>query len=67
LGAGGVSFSAIRIYAEEDLAVFNRMRVLCENFFHHSVKLRLDLVHDFHRFDDAKDLAFANAITDRDV
>src|ERR1700737_613623 len=63
----GSSSSGIGIYAEEDLPVFDRMRVLRENLFHHSVELGLDLVHDFHRLDDADDLTFAYSVAHGEV
>src|SRR5690242_5860845 len=50
LGAGD---SAIGIDPEEDLAELHRLRVVHQNLPHHAGDLSLDLVHDFHRFDDA--------------
>src|SRR5512146_115741 len=49
--------SAIRIHPEKDLAVFHRLRVLDAHLPDDAGDLRLDLVHDLHRFDDADRLA----------
>src|SRR5215208_4556769 len=46
--------SAIGVDAEEDLSVLHRMRVGGDELAHHAVELRLDLVHDLHRLDDAE-------------
>src|SRR6185503_11195042 len=64
---GGAIFSAIWIYAEGDLSVFHRVRVLRENLLHYPVELGLDLVHDFHRFDDAEDLTFADSFANGEI
>src|SRR4051812_1105818 len=53
---------AIRCDTEKDLSVLHRLRVLHENFTHDAAEFGLDLVHDFHRFDDANDLAIRHPI-----
>src|SRR6185503_5594266 len=58
---------AMRIDLEQHLAVFHRLRVLREHFLHHAGVLRLDLVHDLHRLDDADDLPLRHAIAHGDV
>src|SRR3954469_14656864 len=58
---------AIGIDPEEYLGVFHGLRVLCEDFLDDAGVLGLDLVHDFHRFDDAERLAFLNAIAVGDI
>src|ERR1043166_4263567 len=45
--------SAMGIHAEKDLAEFDRLRVLHAHFSYDAGEVRLDLVHDFHRLDDA--------------
>src|ERR1041384_5840211 len=55
---------AIRIFSntglsedEEGLAVFHRLAVLHEDRLHRAARVRLDLVHELHRLDDADRLA----------
>src|SRR5437867_2972299 len=54
--------SALRLGArldqEERLAVLDRLGVLHENLDHAPIDVGLDLVHQLHGLDDAKDLAF---------
>lgn len=40
---------------EEALAIFDRLPIFDQSFDDGSLKLRLNLVHDFHRLDDADD------------
>src|SRR4051795_9159768 len=47
---------AIGIDPEQDLSVFDRLRVLDENLTNDPRVIGFDLVHDFHRLDDADDL-----------
>src|SRR5919201_3706899 len=54
----------IWIDPEEDLPVFDGLRVLGEDLLHHARVFRLDLVHDLHCFDDAERLAFLYAFAD---
>src|SRR5919109_5507920 len=58
---------AIRIDPEEDLPVFDGLRVLGEDFLHHARVFRLDLVHDLHCFDDAERLSLLYAFADGNV
>src|SRR5215207_10805588 len=53
--------SAIRVDAEQDLAVLHGVRVLHDDLAHHAAELRLDLIHDLHRLDDAENLPFGDA------
>ena len=52
---------AIGIDPEEHLPVLDGVRVLNSDFLDHAGELRLDLVHDLHRLDDAEDLPFGDA------
>src|SRR6266508_2647086 len=45
--------SAIRVHPEKNLAKLHRLGVLDRHLADHPGDLRLDLVHDLHRFDDA--------------
>ncbi len=47
-------FSAL-FNLEEPLAVFDRLTVFDENLQNRALGFGLDLIHDFHRFDDADD------------
>ena len=49
--------SAIGIHPEEDLAEFDRLRVLDADLADHARELGLDFVHDLHCLDDADRLA----------
>src|SRR5690606_34202540 len=64
---------AIRIFSnmseglfddEQRLAVFDRLAVLDQDLGDGSGELRLDLVHQFHRFDDAQRVAHLHLATD---
>src|ERR1051325_10518111 len=48
--------SPMRIHPEKDLAELDRLRVLRRDVADHARDLRFDLVHDFHRLDDAHHL-----------
>src|SRR5690349_9575343 len=63
-GVGGAGL-AIRIDAEEHLAVLHRVRVLGQHVLHDAAELGLDLVHDLHRLDDAERLALLDALAHR--
>src|SRR6266566_8513792 len=56
--------SPMRIHPEKDLAEFHRLRVLRGNFANRTRDLRLDLVHDLHRFDDADHLPYGYPAAD---
>src|SRR5918998_4552465 len=63
-GAAGdavVAGLAIRVDPEEDLAVLHGLRVLHPDLPDDARELRLDLVHDLHRFDDAEHLPLRDA------
>src|SRR5512133_3403244 len=64
---GGCVGLAIGIDLEEDLAVLDRLRVLNEDLANDAGVIRLDLVHDLHRFDDAHDLSLRHTVADGDV
>src|SRR6476659_2114578 len=51
---------------EQALAVLDRLPVLHVDVHHLAVVLRVDLVHQLHRFDDAEDLAFPDGGADVD-
>src|SRR5438477_8081489 len=62
---------AIRIFLnirrfdrEQALAVLNRLAVLDVALHDLSIALRVDLVHQLHRFDDAEDLPLAHRRSD---
>src|ERR671923_1925321 len=55
---GGHSVSALRLEQKERLSVLDGLAVLHEDLHDPARRLRLDLVHQLHRFDDAEDLAF---------
>jgi hypothetical protein len=46
-----------RIDKEERLAIFHRLGAFGQNFNDPSIDLRLDFVHQLHRFNDAQDLS----------
>jgi hypothetical protein len=46
-----------RINKEERLAIFHRLGAFGKNFDDPSIDLRLDFVHQLHRFDDAQNLS----------
>src|SRR5262245_22122006 len=48
--------SAMGINPEKNLSELDRLRVLDADLPNHAAELRLDLVHDFHRLDDANRL-----------
>ena len=48
---------AMRVDAEEGLAIFHRMPIFNEDPHHLARHIRLDFVHQLHRFDDAEHLA----------
>src|SRR4030095_8388609 len=50
-------------YREQPLAVLHGMAVLHVHLHDLAVALRLDLVHQLHRFDDAEDLPLAHHLT----
>src|SRR5947209_17432744 len=59
---------AIRIFlngpdAKEGFSVFHRLTVLDEASLHDASHVRLDLVHQLHRLDDAEDLTKADVLT----
>src|SRR5258705_11340263 len=56
LNAAPCGASAMRIDSEEGLSEFHGLRAFQAYLFHHALHLRLDFVHDLHRFDDAHDL-----------
>src|SRR3954453_18382814 len=58
-GEDGAFASAIRIDSEENLPEFHRLTVFHQNLAHSAGDFGLDLVHDFHRFDDAHGLAWS--------
>src|SRR5204863_7306488 len=49
----------LRSYREQAFAILNRLSVLDINVHDLAVVLRVDLVHQFHRLDDAQHLSFA--------
>src|SRR5262245_26926823 len=53
---GGVTTSLCGFYREQPLAVLHGVAVLHVDLDDLAVALRLDLVHQLHRFDDAEDL-----------
>src|SRR6185312_3198671 len=57
-GEDGAFASAIRIDPEESLPELHRLTVFHQNLANGAGNLRLDLVHDLHRFDDAHGLAW---------
>src|SRR6266702_2424821 len=59
--------SPMRIHPEKDLAELYRLRVLCDDLPNHTRDLRLDLVHDLHRFDDADHLPYGHPAADLHV
>src|SRR5918999_898228 len=62
-----VAVSAMGIDPVEDLAEFDRLRVVDQDLAHHPGDLGLDLVHDFHRFDDADRLPAGDPAADLHV
>src|SRR5512139_2755681 len=54
--------SALRPDAEERLPVLHRLAVLVVDPHHLARRLRLDLVHQLHGFDDAEHLAGLDAV-----
>src|SRR5436190_16657694 len=64
---GGFGGLAIGINPEKRLPVFHRLRVLSESLADYTGVFRLDLVHDLHRFDDAKRLSLRDAIAHGNV
>src|SRR5687768_2468151 len=52
-GASSPGKSAMGIHPEEDLAKLDRLGILDTDFPDDPAELRFDLIHDFHRFDDA--------------
>src|SRR4030081_652175 len=66
-GADGAGRLAIRVDAEERLAILHRLRVGGEHLRHHTGDLGLDLVHDLHRLDDAEDLPLRYARAHGDI
>src|SRR4051812_45367307 len=59
--------SPMRIHPEKDLAELHRLRVLRRDLANHARDLRFDLVHDFHRLDDADHLPDIHPAADLDV
>src|SRR6187200_715612 len=59
--------SAIRIDPEEHLPEFDRLTVFHQYLANSAGDLRLDLVHDLHRFDDAHGLAWSDPVAHLDV
>src|SRR5881392_342338 len=59
--------SPMRIHPEKDLAELHRLRVLRGDLANHSRDLGLDLVHDFHRFDDAHHLPHVHPAAHSDI
>src|SRR3954447_2381268 len=66
-GEDGAFASAIRIDPEENLPEFHRLTVFHQNFAHSAGDFGLDLVHDFHCFDDAHGLAWSYPVAHLDV
>src|SRR5579884_367667 len=62
---GGVS--GMGIHPEQRLPELHGLGVLHQHLAHHARHLRLDLVHDLHRLDDAHHLARRHAAPDLDV
>src|SRR6266481_2901256 len=56
ISVGAVSFLAAWTYAEERLAVFNRLSVFGEDAQHLAADIGFNLVHEFHGFDNAQGL-----------
>src|SRR5262249_33529879 len=56
----------LEAYGEQLLSVLHRLAVLGEDLHDFAVHVRLDLVHQLHRLDNAKDLAFAHLVADGD-
>src|SRR5918994_4950895 len=59
--------SAIGVDPEEDLAELDGLRVLHTYLADHTSDFGLDLIHDFHRLDDADGLAGGDPASDLDV
>src|SRR3954471_8880895 len=67
-GDGAAVFaSAIRVHPEEDLTELYRLGVLHQDLADDPGNFGLDLVHDFHRFDDADRLAGRHPVAHPDV
>src|ERR1700694_4224907 len=66
-GAAAALASAIGIDPEQNLAELDRLTVLDRDLSNHSGDLRLDLVHDLHRLDDADGLSRAHPVPHLDV
>src|SRR4029079_2638995 len=66
-GEGAAFASAIRIDPEENLPEFDRLTVFHQNLANGAGDLRLDLVHDLHRFDDAHGLAWSDPVAHPDI
>src|ERR1700737_1863256 len=66
-GAAAALASAIGIYPEQSLAELDRLAVLDRDLSNHPGDLRLDLIHDLHRFDDADGLPRTDSVTHLDV
>src|SRR3954469_1165570 len=67
LDCGAGLASAIGIDPEENLPEFHRLTVLDRDLSHDARDLRLDLVHDLHRFDDADRLTRSHPVPHPDV
>src|SRR5229473_8336500 len=57
MSLGAALFLAAWTYAEERLAVFNRLSVFGEDAQHLAAHVGFNLVHEFHGFDDTQGLA----------
>src|SRR5204863_4977388 len=59
-GAPAVAPYHVSTHSEQRLAKLNRLTIISEHFVNNAAGFSLDLVHHFHRFDDANDGVFAD-------
>src|ERR1700691_3652967 len=63
ISPGGELFLPVRADSEKRFAIFHRLAVLHENPHYFSRHVRLDFIHQLHRFDDAQRLALIHPRT----
>ena len=56
-----------RLYQEQGLPIFDRLRIILADFHNLATEIRLNLIHQLHCLNDAENLALFNSLADLNI